>query len=108
MIHYGELVMQAGSALSVKTVRRMQARLSMVASSKLHPAVAGMGLELDGKDVATAAQLLLLFGKTDEELAVLVRGSKLAGRMKDKSDKECADYVRGRALKELQALQKEV
>lgn len=93
------------SGLTIQPRRRMVANLSMRASSKLHPSVAGMKLDLDPKNITTATQLLLLLNKTDEELAVLVRKSKLAELMYGKSDKECADYVRGRAFAELKALQ---
>jgi|GEM_PF-4272983 len=105
MIHYGELQMTAASGLAIQPRRRMIASLSMTASSKLHPSVAGMELDLRQEDIAAAAKLLLLCGKTDEELAGLIRASKLANLMKGKSDRECADYVRDRALAELKDLQ---
>jgi len=104
-IKYAECKMQATVGMSAKPLKKMFGGVSMVASPKLHPSVSGMGLDLKPEDVETAARLLMLFGKTDEELAQMVRESDLAG-MDGKTDMECADYIRSRALGELKLMQK--
>jgi hypothetical protein len=108
MIKYAECRMTAMAGMVVKPLRKILGSVSMTASAKLHPDVSGMGLTLKAEDIETAARLLMLFGKTDEELAQMLRESDLAPGMVGKSDLECADYVRDRALRELKVLQKKV
>jgi hypothetical protein len=108
MIKYAECKMQATVGMTAKPLRKKFGGVSMVASPKMHPSVAGMGLTLKPGDIETAARLLMLFGKTDEELAQMLRESALAPGMEGKSDTECANYIRDRALVELKAFQKKV
>jgi hypothetical protein len=106
MIKYAECRMTDMTDMTVKPLKKMFGGISMVASPKLHPDVSGMGLVLKPEDIETAARLLMLFGKTDEELAQMLRESALAPGMDGKSDLECANYIRSRALKELKLMQK--
>ena len=105
MIKYAECKMQATADMSAKPLKKMFGGVSMTASTKLHPSVSGMGLNLKPEDIETAARLLMLFGKTDEELAQMARESSLPG-IDGMSDMQCADHVRSRALGELKLMQK--
>jgi len=102
MIKWGEVDIVISPAVGVKPTRVREATVDMdILTSQSVNAPKPITLVIKGANFRRVLELLSLHGKTDEELAKVVRDSILADEVKGKTLEETAAWVRKNVLDEL-------